>query len=56
MYSNQNTAFVNWGLENNAHTAIDGLGMLVEQAAVSFEIWIGAAPETSSVIDRMRKG
>jgi shikimate dehydrogenase len=56
MYSTQNTAFVNWGLENNALTAIDGLGMLVEQAAVSFEIWIGAAPETSSVIDRMRKG
>ena len=56
MYSNQNTAFVNWGLENNAQKAIDGLGMLVEQAAVSFEIWLGAAPETSAVIDRMRLG
>ena len=56
MYSNQNTAFVNWGLENNAQKAIDGLGMLVEQAAVSFEIWLGATPETSAVIDRMRLG
>ena len=56
MYSNQNTAFVNWGLENNAQKAIDGVGMLVEQAAVSFEIWLGAAPETSAVIDRMRLG
>ncbi|MFT6094939.1 MAG: shikimate dehydrogenase [Pseudohongiellaceae bacterium] len=56
MYSNQNTAFVSWCLENNAKKAIDGLGMLVEQAAVSFEIWLGAAPETGAVIDRMRVG
>lgn len=56
MYSNENTAFVNWGLENNAQTAIDGLGMLVEQAAVSFEIWLGTAPETSTIIDRIRRG
>jgi shikimate dehydrogenase len=56
MYSNQNTAFVNWSLENNAQKAIDGLGMLVEQAAVSFEIWLGAAPETGAVIDKMRLG
>lgn len=56
MYSNKNTAFVNWGLENNAQTSIDGLGMLVEQAAVSFEIWLGTAPETSTIIDRIRRG
>lgn len=56
MYSTENTAFVNWGLENNALKAIDGLGMLVEQAAVSFEIWLRAAPESSAIIDTMRRG
>lgn len=56
MYSVENTAFVNWGLENKVCKAIDGLGMLVEQAAVSFQIWLDAAPETDAVIDKIRRG
>lgn len=37
-----------------AHCA-DGLGMLVEQAAVAFALWRGITPETQSVYDALRK-
>jgi shikimate dehydrogenase len=49
-YSNKPTAFVRWGLENNALKSLDGLGMLVEQAAEAFFIWRGVRPKTRPVI------
>lgn len=50
-YSNKPTSFVNWGKKNNALKSLDGLGMLVEQAAEAFFIWRGIRPITSSVIE-----
>lgn len=50
-YGNEPTAFVQWGLANNALKSMDGLGMLVEQAAEAFFIWRGVHPDTQGVID-----
>ncbi len=48
------TAFVAWARSRGAASAIDGLGMLVEQAAVSFYIWRGVRVNTSEVINNLR--
>lgn len=50
-YANQATAFVLWGLANGAKKSIDGLGMLVEQAAEAFYLWRGVRPMTTDIID-----
>jgi shikimate dehydrogenase len=50
-YSNQPTAFVRWGKAQEACNSLDGLGMLVEQAAEAFYVWRGIRPETKGVID-----
>lgn len=49
-YGNEPTAFVRWGLTHQAAKSLDGLGMLVEQAAEAFFIWRGVRPETLPVI------
>jgi shikimate dehydrogenase len=54
MYSNTDTAFITWAKQQGAAKSIDGLGMLVEQAAEAFSIWQGIKPDTKSVIDLIR--
>lgn len=49
-YGNEPTPFVHWGLRHNALKSLDGLGMLVEQAAEAFFVWRGIRPETNAVI------
>jgi shikimate dehydrogenase len=49
------TAFVEWARIHGASRAIDGLGMLVEQAAESFYVWRGVHPETADVIRSLRQ-
>ena len=49
-YSNKPTAFVLWGNKQGAKKSLDGLGMLVEQAAEAFYIWRGIRPETKDVL------
>jgi shikimate dehydrogenase len=56
MYGREPTAFVRWGREQGAVASLDGLGMLVEQAAESFHLWRGVWPETGPVIAALREG
>lgn len=54
MYGNEPTAFVRWGEIHGAAKSLDGLGMLVEQAAESFKLWRGVQPKTRHVIQMLR--
>ena len=50
MYGKE-TSFMKWANENSARKVSDGLGMLVEQAALSFSFWLGKNPQTKPVIE-----
>ena len=54
MYGMQ-TPFMDWAKVNNAKMIVDGLGMLVEQAATAFEFWTGKQPNTQEVIKNLRR-
>lgn len=49
-----NARFQAWALARGAAGAVDGLGMLVEQAAAAYAIWLGAMPETEPVYATLR--
>jgi len=46
--------FLSWARAYGSHDAIDGLGMLVEQAAESFARWHGVRPDTDAVYGELR--
>lgn len=54
VYSDQMTAFNQWATENGVKQTIDGIGMLVGQAAVSFNIWRDIKPDTAAVIQLLQ--
>lgn len=53
-YATEPTAFIQWGIQQGASLAVDGLGMLVEQAAESFLLWRGVRPNTDTVLKMFR--
>lgn len=55
VYGRGETAFQKWARAQGARISLDGLGMLVEQAAQAFWIWRGVAPQTRQVIASLRK-
>lgn len=54
LYADTPTAFCRWGRAQGAVRALDGLGMLVEQAAESYRLWRGRRPPTAGVIALLR--
>jgi shikimate dehydrogenase len=54
-YGDAAVDFLAWARGAKCQDAIDGLGMLVEQAAESFEIWHGVRPQTEPVYAMLRE-
>jgi len=54
VYGKNETPFLQWARAQGAMQVIDGLGMLVGQAAVSFAIWRGVTPDVKPVIAKLR--
>ena len=48
-YGDAAVPFLAWARGARCAQAIDGLGMLIEQAAVAFELWHGRRPDTGPV-------
>ena len=53
-YAEAAIPFLAWARAADCLDAVDGLGMLVEQAAESFARWHGVRPETDGVYDLLR--
>ncbi len=53
-YGVGDTAFVAWARRLGAAHAVQGWGMLVEQAAEAFELWRGIRPDTAPVLEALR--
>ena len=53
-YGNAAIAFMSWAKAAHAETVLDGLGMLVEQAAISFSLWHTVKPDTDAIYAQLR--
>src|ERR1700753_4183745 len=54
-YGKSDTPFVRWALKQGCTRALQGWGMLVEQAAESFRVWRGVRPTTGSVLTALEE-
>jgi shikimate dehydrogenase len=52
-YSQEKTPFVRWAESQGCARALQGWGMLVEQAAESFSLWRGVRPQTAPVLQAL---
>jgi shikimate dehydrogenase len=55
-YARAGTAFLLWARNQGAQRTAQGWGMLVEQAAESFELWRGVRPPTAPVLAALAGG
>jgi shikimate dehydrogenase len=54
-YGRGATAFVDWARAHGAARALQGWGMLVEQAAEAFRLWRGIRPATATVLAALKE-
>jgi shikimate dehydrogenase len=54
-YGKTDTPFVQWSLKQGCARAVQGWGMLVEQAAESFRVWRGLKPSTGGVLTALKE-
>jgi shikimate dehydrogenase len=54
-YGRSAMAFVRWAQQSGCAMAVQGLGMLVEQAAESFRLWRGVRPQTAQVLAALKE-
>jgi shikimate dehydrogenase len=54
-YGKTDTPFLRWALKLGCLRALQGWGMLVEQAAESFRIWRGVRPATAPVLAALKE-
>jgi len=54
MYGKNTTVFNQWAQQQGAARTLDGLGMLVEQAAEAFYLWTGVRPDPAPVLKQLR--
>lgn len=54
MYGKDTTVFNQWAQAQGAARTLDGLGMLVEQAAEAFFVWTGVRPNPKPVLEQLR--
>ena len=54
-YGKTDSPFVQWSLKRGCARAVQGWGMLVEQAAESFRLWRGLKPGTASVLSALKE-
>jgi shikimate dehydrogenase len=55
-YAKAGTAFIAWARQQGCRRSAQGWGMLVEQAAESFELWRGLRPLTAPVLEALIAG
>jgi len=55
VYGKSETPFMRWALDRGCGCAVQGWGMLVEQAAESFLVWRGVRPDTAPVLEALRR-
>lgn len=53
--AHNDTPFVCWAKGRGAARALDGVGMLVEQAAASYYIWHGVYPDTAPILESLMR-
>lgn len=54
IYAQTKTPFQTWCDKHNCQESVDGLGMLIEQAAQAFTLWTDCEVNTEAVIQKLR--